>query len=59
MSAPLRVERRPSGVAVLTFALPERRNAMTVSVTERQLYLELNGTTLSTEIHAHPVAPAP
>ena len=37
----------------------ERRNAMTVSVTERQLYLELNGTTLSTEIHAHPVAPAP
>ena len=37
----------------------ERRNDMTVSVTERQLYLELNGTTLSTEIHAHPVvAPA-
>ena len=31
----------------------ERRNAMTVSVTERQLYLELNGTTLSSEIHAH------
>ncbi|HVT21673.1 MAG TPA: enoyl-CoA hydratase/isomerase family protein [Mycobacteriales bacterium] len=34
MSAPLRVERRPSGVAVLTFALPERRNAMTGELTE-------------------------
>ncbi len=34
MSAPLRVERRPSGVAVLTFALPERRNAMTAELTE-------------------------
>jgi enoyl-CoA hydratase len=33
MSAPLRVERRPSGVAVLTFALPERRNAMTDELT--------------------------
>lgn len=28
-----------------------RRNAMTVSVTERRLYLELNGTTLDTEVH--------
>lgn len=34
-------------------ALIERRNTMTVSVTERQLYLDLNGTTLSTEIHEH------
>ena len=34
MSAPLRVERRPSGVAVLTFALPERRNAMTGELTD-------------------------
>ncbi|HVT65710.1 MAG TPA: enoyl-CoA hydratase/isomerase family protein [Mycobacteriales bacterium] len=33
MSAPLRVERRPSGVTVLTFALPERRNAMTDELT--------------------------
>lgn len=33
MSAPLRVERRPSGVAVVTFALPERRNAMTGELT--------------------------
>jgi enoyl-CoA hydratase len=33
MSTPLRVERRPSGVAVLTFALPERRNAMTDELT--------------------------
>lgn len=29
----------------------ERRNAMTVSVTERQLYLELNGATLTSEVH--------
>lgn len=28
-----------------------RRNTMTVSVTERQLYLELNGETLETAIH--------
>ncbi|HVS67628.1 MAG TPA: enoyl-CoA hydratase-related protein [Mycobacteriales bacterium] len=34
MSAPLRVERRPSGVAVVTFALPERRNAMTGELTD-------------------------
>ena len=31
----------------------ERRNRVTVSVVERQLYLELNGTTLSTVVHAH------
>ncbi|WP_298862525.1 YaeQ family protein [uncultured Microbacterium sp.] len=30
-----------------------RRNTMTVSVTERQLYLELNGTHLSTAVHDH------
>jgi enoyl-CoA hydratase/carnithine racemase len=33
MSAPLRVERRPSGVVVLTLALPELRNAMTAELT--------------------------
>lgn len=31
--------------------LVERRNTMTVSVTERHLYLELNGETLSSGIH--------
>ncbi|MDN3495477.1 YaeQ family protein [Planococcus sp. APC 4015] len=31
----------------------ERRNTMTVSITERQLYLELNGATSSSEIHEH------
>ncbi|MCW2288435.1 YaeQ family protein [Leucobacter luti] len=30
-----------------------RRNTMTVSVTEGQLYLELNGVTLSSEVHEH------
>lgn len=32
-----------------------RRNTMTVSVTERQLYLELNGTHLSTAVHEQPI----
>jgi uncharacterized protein YaeQ len=31
----------------------ERRNAVTVSVVEGQLYLELNGVTLSSGIHVH------
>ena len=31
----------------------ERRNAITVSITEHELYLELNGTTSSTTIHDH------
>ncbi len=30
-----------------------RRNSMTLSITERQAYLELNGASHSTEIHAH------
>ena len=33
MTAPLRVERYPNGVVVLTLALPDRRNAMTVELT--------------------------
>lgn len=37
-------------------ALIERRNTMTVSVTERHLYLELNGRTLSSDIHEHRLA---
>jgi uncharacterized protein YaeQ len=39
-----------SAVAVL-----ERRNAITVSVTERELYLDLNGATLSSVVHDHPL----
>jgi uncharacterized protein YaeQ len=34
-------------------ALVERRNAMTLSITERRIYLELNGETLSSAIHDH------
>ena len=34
----------------------ERRNAMTVSVTEVQLYLDLNGAAFSSAIHQTPVA---
>jgi uncharacterized protein YaeQ len=32
-----------------------RRNTVTVSVTEQQLYLELNGTNLTTAVHDHPI----
>ncbi|MDT0186016.1 YaeQ family protein [Microbacterium sp. ARD31] len=31
----------------------ERRNALTLSVTEQRIYLELNGATLESEIHEH------
>ncbi|BDU00650.1 YaeQ family protein [Nocardia sputorum] len=34
-------------------AAVERRNAVTLSVTERLLYLDLNGTGLSTSVHEH------
>lgn len=34
-------------------ALLDRRNTMTLSVTERQLYVELNGSTLTSEVHEH------
>ncbi|GAA3202324.1 YaeQ family protein [Microbacterium terregens] len=37
-----------SAVAVL-----ERRNTATLSITERQLYLDLNGSTLTSTIHDH------
>ncbi|BDI21717.1 YaeQ family protein [Herbiconiux sp. L3-i23] len=33
----------------------ERRSTMTLSVTERQLYLELNGTIASSELHEQPI----
>jgi uncharacterized protein YaeQ len=33
----------------------ERRNTMSLSVTERELYLELNGVTLSSAVHEHPL----
>jgi uncharacterized protein YaeQ len=34
-------------------AVLDRRNALTVSVVEGQLYLEVNGATLSSSIHVH------
>lgn len=33
----------------------ERRNTMTLSITEHQLYLDLNGTTLSSAVHEHEI----
>src|SRR5690606_4277671 len=38
-------------------AVLERRNAMTLTVTEQQLYLDLNGTSLSSAVHEHPAVP--
>lgn len=34
----------------------QRRNTMTVSITERQVYLELNGVSLSSAVHDHSIA---
>jgi uncharacterized protein YaeQ len=34
----------------------ERRNAITVSVTERTLYLDLNGVALSSAVHEYPLS---
>ena len=45
-----------SGFVDAAVAVLERRNTMTLTVTERQLYLELNGTHLSSTVHSHPVA---
>ena len=36
--------------------LLERRNAMTLSITERRMYLDLNGTSLESDVHEQPVA---
>ncbi|MFK4759592.1 YaeQ family protein [Microbacterium sp. ZW T5_45] len=35
--------------------LIERRNTLTLTVTERVLYLDLNGTTLTTTVHEHEI----
>jgi uncharacterized protein YaeQ len=45
----------PGFVDAVAAAL-ERRNSITLSITERQLYVELNGTTLSSAIHEARVA---
>ena len=37
-------------------ALVERRNTMTLSVTERRIYLDLGGASLESDIHTQPVA---
>jgi uncharacterized protein YaeQ len=34
----------------------DRRNTLTLTVTERELYLDLNGTSLSSSIHEHEIA---
>jgi len=33
----------------------ERRNTMTLSITERRMYLDLNGASLESDVHAQPV----
>ncbi|WP_460775780.1 YaeQ family protein [Microbacterium sp. GXF7504] len=39
----------------LAVPLIERRNTMSLTVTEGWLYVELNGTTCSTAVHTHPI----
>ncbi|WP_062203559.1 YaeQ family protein [Demequina salsinemoris] len=39
-----------------TAAQIERRNALTASVTDGHLYLEINGTSADTALHRHPLA---
>ena len=34
----------------------ERRNSMTLSITERRMYLDLNGTSLESDVHQQPAA---
>lgn len=45
----------PGFIDAATAALA-RRNTATVSVTEGQLYVDLNGTSLSTTVHSHAIA---
>lgn len=44
------------GFVDAAIAALERRNSLTLTVTERQLYVELNGVHLSSAVHSHPVA---
>ncbi|WP_127473965.1 YaeQ family protein [Microbacterium sulfonylureivorans] len=37
-------------------AAVERRNSMTLSVTEHQVYLDINGVSLTSAVHDHPLA---
>lgn len=43
-----------SGFIDAAVAVLERRNAITVSVTEGQVYLDINGVALSSAVHEHP-----
>jgi uncharacterized protein YaeQ len=45
----------PGFIDTATTALA-RRNTLTVSITERHIYLELNGTSVESDIHDHPIA---
>ncbi len=42
-----------AGFVDATAAALARRNTMTLSITERQIYLELNGVSLSSAVHEH------
>ena len=56
---------RADGITLFSFdpgfvdaaaALLERRNSIALSITERRMYLEFNGTMLESDVHEHPVA---
>ncbi len=55
-SEDLRVFSFDPGFVERAVPLLARRNTMTITVTERELYLDLNGTSLSTAIHEHTLA---
>lgn len=55
-SEDLRVFSFDPGFVERAVTLLARRNTMTITVTERELYLDLNGTSLSTAIHEHTLA---
>lgn len=52
----IRVHSFDPGFIDAAVAAIDRRNTMTLSVTERELYLDLNGTSLSTPVHEHRLA---
>ena len=52
----IRVYSFDPGFVDAAVAAIDRRNTMTLSVTERELYLDLNGTSLSSAVHEHLLA---
>ena len=52
-AAAIRLHSFDPGFIDAAVAVLERRNTLTLSVTERQLYLDVNGVALTSAIHEH------